>query len=185
MENFIEKYLTQSKRHIDNLIEELKSIRTGKANSGMLENMQVTAYGGMKMKLVEIASVMTEGNDAIVVVPFDPSTTQDIEKSILSSPLGITPKTEGNRITVRIPPLSEEQRLRFTKLVSQMIEDTKNAMRRERESVRKDIKRAFDEKTLTEDEKFRYEKEIDTMIAKQNEHLSELKTKKDAEIMSV
>jgi ribosome recycling factor len=58
-------------------------------------------------------------------------------------------------------------------------------MRRERESVRKDIKRAFDEKTLTEDEKFRYEKEIDTMIAKQNEHLSELKTKKDAEIMSV
>lgn len=185
MENFIEKYQTQSKRHIDNLIEELKSIRTGKANSGMLENMQTTVYGGMKMRLVEIASVTTEGNDAIVVMPFDPSTTQDIEKSILASPLGISPKTEGQKITVRIPPLSEEQRLKFSKLVSQMIEDTKHATRREREAVRKEIKRAFDDKLLTEDEKFRMEKEIDNLIGKQNEHLADLKAKKDAEIMSV
>jgi ribosome recycling factor len=185
MQSFIEEYQAHSNRHIENLINELKSIRTGKANSGMIENMQVTAYGGMKMKLMELSTITTEGSDALVIMPFDPSTTQDIEKSILASPLGLTPKTEGQRITIRIPPLSEEQRIKFTKLVSQMIEDTKNALRRERESVRKDIKRSFDEKLLTEDEKFRLEKEIDTLIGKQNEHLSDIKNKKDEEIMSV
>jgi len=185
MENFIEKYTNNSKRHIDNLIEELKSIRTGKASSGMLENMPITAYGGMKMKLLELASVTTEGNDAIVIMPFDPSTTQDIEKSILSSPLGISPKTEGHKMTVRIPPLSEEQRIKFTKLVSQMVEEAKNAIRRERENVRKEIKRTFDDKIISEDEKFRAEKDIDTLISKQTEHLNELRQKKDAEIMMV
>lgn len=174
------------KEYTDKLREELKGIRTGRAHTGMVEGMQIEAYGGsMKMKLQELASITTEGTDGLVIMPFDPSTVQDIEKAILASPLGLTPKIDGTKITIRIPPLSEEQRLKYMKLVSQMIEDTKNILRREREASRKDIKQMFDAKELTEDEKFRLEKEIDSAIGESNTELQGIREKKEQEIMAV
>lgn len=179
-------FKTAVKVQTDKLIEELKGIRTGRAHTGMVEGMPVEAYGGsMKMKLQELASITTEGNDGIVIMPFDASTSQDIEKAILASPLGLTPKIDGSKISLRIPPMSEEQRIKYVKLVSQMIEDTKNAIRRERESIRKDIKQMFDAKELTEDDKFRMEKEIDAMIGESNIELQGIKDKKEQEIMAV
>lgn len=179
-------FKTAINEHTDRLRDELKGIRTGRAHTGMVEGMQVDAYGGsMKMKLQELASITTEGTDGIVILPFDASTSQDIEKAILTSPLGLTPKIDGAKITLRIPPLSEEQRTKYVKLISQMIEDTKNAIRRERESVRKDIKHMFDAKELTEDDKFRLEKEIDAMIGESNTELQAIKDKKEQEIMAV
>ncbi len=186
MNDFVLEFRTNINKHIHQLREDLKGIRTGRAHTGMIEGLPVEAYGGsMKMKLLELASITTEGNDALVIMPFDPSTVQDIEKAILASPLGITPKTEGHRITVRIPPLSEEQRIKYTKLISQMVEETKNSIRRDRESIRKDIKNMFDAKQLTEDDKFRFEKDIDSETSKSNEELQNIKEKKEQEIMAV
>lgn len=186
MNDFTKEFATNIQKHIQKLREDLRGIRTGRAHTGMVEGLPVEAYGGsMKMKLQELASLTTEGNDAILIMPFDPATVQDIEKAILASPLGITPKTEGTRITVRVPALSEEQRTKYAKLVSQMIEDTKNAIRRERESIRKDIKNMFDAKELTEDDKYRLEKDIDAETAKSNDELQDVKEKKEQEIMAV
>jgi len=186
MEDFVSLFQSQITVHTNRLREELKGIRTGRAHTGMIEGILVETYGGsMKMKLQELASITTEGNDGLVIMAFDPSTVSDIEKAILASPLGISPKTEGSRIIIRIPPLSEEQRLKFVKLVSQMIEETKNAIRRDREEVRRDIKRTFDEKKITEDDKFRLEKDIDAHIGTSNAELISIKEKKEQEIMAV
>lgn len=186
MNEFISTFSTAVKKNTDSLREELKGIRTGRAHTGMIEGMIVEAYGGsMKMKLLELASLTTEGSDGLKIMPFDPSTSQDIEKAILSSPLGLTPKIDGVIITIRIPQLSEEQRIKYVKLVSQMIEDTKNAIRRERESVRKDVKQSFDAKDLTEDDKYRLEKEIDALIGVSNSELQQIKESKEQEIMKV
>lgn len=184
MDPFISDFKTTTQEAILTAQEELKGIRTGRANAGMIENLPIEAYGS-KMKLKEIATITTEGSAALVVVPFDPSTVSDIEKGILSSPLGFSPKTEGNKMYIRIPPLSEEQRIKYTKLAGQIVEDIKNMVRREREEVRKKVKRMFDAKEMTEDEKFRLEKEVDTITTNITNELQSLREKKEKEIMEV
>lgn len=168
------------------LTEDLKTIRTGRANPIIIEQLVVEAYGGStKLKLMELATITNEGPAALVIVPFDPSTVPDIEKAILKSPLGLSPQVQGTRLIIRIPPLSEEQREKYVKLVNQKIEEKRNIVRNHRDDVRKKIKTQFDEKTMTEDEKYRTEKEIDTITQKANSQLLEIKEAKEREIREI
>lgn len=168
------------------LKEELKSIRTGRANPAMVEDIIIEAYGGStKLRLKELATITTDGASALLIAPFDPSTIIDIEKGILKSPLGISPQTQGTRITIRIPPMSQEQRDKFVKLIGQMIEEKRSIVRNHRDDIRKKVKEEFDEKNLTEDGKYRIEKEIDTLTQKANEDIASVKSAKDAEIQEV
>jgi len=168
------------------LKEELKSIRTGRANPAMIEDIIIEAYGGStKLRLKELSTITTDGASALLIAPFDPSTIVDIEKGILKSPLGISPQTQGTRITIRIPPMSQEQREKYIKLVGQMIEEKRSIVRNHRDDVRKKIKEEFDDKALTEDDKYRMEKDIDTITQKINEDIASIKTAKDTEIQQV
>lgn len=186
MEDILKEFENSASSAVNTLKEELKGIRTGRANPGMIENMIVETYGGTtKLKLLEIASINNEGNTALVVTPFDPSTSKDIEKAIMTSPIGINPQIDGHKIILRIPPLSEEQRVKYTKLVSQMTEDFKNKIRYFRDDARKKLSRSFDNKELTEDEKFRNEKTIDTRTTSLNLELQSIREAKEVEIMTV
>mgnify|MGYP001614313079 FL=1 len=168
------------------LTEDLKTIRTGRANPIIVEQLVVDAYGGStKLKLMELATITTEGPAALVILPFDPSTVPDIEKAILKSPLGLSPQVQGTRLIIRVPPLSEEQREKYVKLVNQKIEEKRNIVRNHRDDVRKKIKTQFDEKTMTEDEKYRTEKEIDIITQKANSQLLEIKEAKEREIREI
>lgn len=168
------------------LKEELKSIRTGRANPAMVEDLIIEAYGGStKLRLKELSTITTDGASALLIAPFDPSTIIDIEKGILKSPLGISPKTQGTRITIRIPPMSQEQRDKFVKLVGQMIEEKRSIVRNHRDDIRKKVRDEFDEKNLTEDNRYRLEKEIDTLTQKANEDIASVKVAKDTEIQEV
>lgn len=176
----------QLQQTVSALKEDLKTIRTGRANPVIVEQLMVDAYGGSaKLKVMELASITTEGSAAVVIVPFDPSTVPDIEKAILKSPLGLTPQTQGTRIIIRIPPLSEEQRDKYAKLVGQKVEEKRNVIRNHRDDIRKKVKVSFDEKNLTEDDKFRLEKEIDTLTQNVNEELVVIKESKEKEIQAV
>lgn len=168
------------------LQEELKSIRTGRASPSFVENIVVEAYGGQsKLRLLELASITTEGPSALTISPFDPSTLHDIEKSILKSPLGISPIMQAGRILVKIPPLSEEQRIKLLKLINQIVEEKRNIMRNHRDNARKQVKNALSSKEITEDDKFRIEKEIDTITQERMQDIQGMKEKKEAEIMEV
>jgi ribosome recycling factor len=171
---------------ITSLKEELKSIRTGRANPAMIEDIIIEAYGGStKLRLKELSTITTDGASALLIAPFDPSTIVDIERGILKSPLGITPQTQGTRITIRIPPMSQEQRDKYGKLIGQMIEEKRSIVRNHRDDIRKKIREEFDNKTITEDDKYRQEKEIDTLTQKANEDIAAVKAAKDKEIQEV
>lgn len=171
---------------INALKEELKTIRTGRANPAMIEEMIIEAYGGStKLRLKELSTITTDGASALLIAPFDPSTIVDIERGILKSPLGFTPQTQGTRITIRIPPMSQEQRDKYVKLVGQIIEEKRSIVRNHRDDVRKKIRDEFDEKALTEDDKYRLEKEIETLTQKANEDIATIKAAKDREIQEV
>lgn len=171
---------------INSLKQELKSIRTGRATPALLENLTVEAYGGQsKMSLSSLASISTSGPTVLQVRPFDPSIIQDLEKAILKSSLNLTPRVQGQEILVNIPPLSEEQREKFIKLVGQIIEEKKNAMRGSRDDIRKKIKSQYEKKDITEDLKFRLEKEIDNLAQKYTEEILDIKSKKETEIREI
>lgn len=170
----------------DRLKEELKTIRTNHASPALLEAIVVEAYGGsMNMKLMELATITNDGPTTLVIAPFDPSTVQDIERAILKSPLGITPSNQGGRLLVKIPPLSQEQREKYVKLAASMVEEYKNIVRGHRDDVRKKIKHAFEAKEISEDEKFRQEKQVDEETKKTNESIETVKSNKEKEIMTV
>jgi len=171
---------------INHLKDELKMIRTGRANPAMVEDLMVETYGGStRLKMQELATITTEGATALVIAPFDPSTIVDIEKAILKSPLGLSPQTQGSRITIRIPPMSQEQRDKFIKLVGQMVEEKRSVVRGHRDAVRKQIKEQFEKKGITEDDKYRQEKEIDEITQKTNEDIAYIKDAKETEIREV
>lgn len=186
MNPIIQEYKQHIQKAVELLKEDLKSIRTGRATPALVENLQVTTYGGSTvLKLREIATITTEGATMLVIVPFDPSTNQDIEKAIMTAAIGLSPASQGTRILVKVPPLDEEQRMKFAKLAGQMVEEKKVSIRGNRDDARRKIKHLVDKKELTEDDKFRFEKEIDDATQKINEEIQSIKEAKEKEIMSV
>ncbi|MBW7960699.1 ribosome recycling factor [Patescibacteria group bacterium] len=182
----ITDYKTKCQNVIASLKEDLKSIRTGRATPSLIENIVVEAYGGStKLRLTELATITTEGPTALVIAPFDPSILSDIEKAILKSPLGLSPAVQGNRIIIKIPPLSTEQREKFIKIASSKVEEKRNQLRGLRDEVRKSIKASFEKKEISEDEKYRFEKEVDTVSQQQMAEIETIKEKKEAEIIQV
>lgn len=176
----------QASKTISSLKEDLKSIRTGRASPSLVENLTVETYGGQsKLRLLELATIMTEGASSISISPYDPSIIQDIEKAILKSPLGLTPSTQGAKIIIRIPSLNTEQREKYIKVVREKVEEKKVTIRNQRDNSRKTIKNAFENKEMSEDEKYRLEKEIDIQITKFMEEINIIKENKEKEIMEV
>ena len=175
-----------SDKALNFLKEDLKSIRTGKVNPALIENITVQTYGGQaQLKLVELGTTAVEGPSTIGITPFDPSTISDIEKALLKSPIGINPIVQGNRIIVKFPALSQEQREKLVKLVNQKTEERKNIIRGFRDEARKKIKQQFESKEISEDEKFRLEKDVDSETQKLMGELQKIKEGKAKEIMEI
>jgi ribosome recycling factor len=175
-----------SQKVVENLKDDLKTIRTGRATPSLVENLIVETYGGQaKLRLLELATIVTDGPFALSITPFDIAVLSDIEKAILKSPLGISPAVQGNKITIHIPALSEEQREKFIKLAHQKVEERKGIIRNLRDNARKTIKTSFEKKEITEDDKFRQEKEIDLVTQKFMEEIEAHKKRKEEEIREV
>ena len=184
--DIVSTFNQQAAKTILSLKEDLKSIRTGRASPSLVENLSVDTYGGQsKLRLLELATILTEGASSISITPYDPSVIQDIEKAILKSPLGLTPSSQGTRIVIRIPSLNTEQREKYIKVVGEKVEEKKVTVRNHRDDSRKVIKTTFEKKEMSEDEKYRLEKEIDTQSTKFMEEINVIRESKEKEIMEV
>ncbi|MBI2641778.1 ribosome recycling factor [Candidatus Roizmanbacteria bacterium] len=185
--NSIIAQFKESAQHITQELEnDLRSVRTGKAHPSVIENLIVETYGGQtKLRLMELATLGIEAPSTIVVVPFDTSTLQDIEKAILKSPLGLSPSVQGNKILIKVPTLSQEQREKMSKVARQKVEEKKEAIRIRRDDARKQIKSLFESKEIGEDEKFRLEKDLDNETRIIMDTMQSIKDKKEKEIMQI
>ncbi len=182
----IDDFTKASQAIILHLREDLKTIRTGRANPAVLEDLIVEAYGGQsKFKMLELATITTDGASQLIVAPYDPVTITDIERAVLKSPMGLTPVNQGGRIIIRIPPLSQEQRQKLAKIINQKIEEKKNSIRMQRDEARKKIKQQAEANEITKDDRFRMEKDIDTASQKIMVEIDTIKKNKDTEIMQV
>lgn len=184
--DLLAQFQQQSAKTIESLKEELKSFRTGRATPSLVENIIVETYGGTsKLRLMELATIITEGPQILSIIPFDPSVLVDIEKAILKSSLGITPQTQAGKILLKLPPLSQEQREKLIKLIGQTVENKKQIIRNLRDYIRKNIKGKFERKEMSEDQKYQLEKEIDQETQKFLQEIQKIKESKEKEILEI
>jgi len=140
----------QMSNAVDYLKSELRTVRTGRASSGLVEHIKVDYYGAAT-ELRQLATISTPEGNLIVVKPFDPASTKDIEKAIQASDLGITPNSDGRIIRLVVPPLSGERRKQLSHQVRQMAEQAKVTIRNVRREANKKIDQEEDDGLIPED----------------------------------
>ena len=163
---------------------EFSSVRTGKASSGLVENIMVEVYGS-HMRIRELAGITTPEPRMIMIQPWDATTVHPIEKAIQKSNLGLNPVIDKKFIRILLPELSTERRLEFSKIVKKMAEDGRVAIRHVRRDTMEALKKDAKNGGVTEEEVERAEKDVqkltDDYIGKIDAHL----THKEKEIMTV
>src|SRR6195256_3002012 len=138
-------------KSVDYMVHEFSAVRTGKASPGLVENVDVQAYGSA-MKLKQLALITTPEPRLLVVQPFDAGTVQDIERALKESKIGITPQVDGKIIRLPIPELSEERRKDLVKSLRQMAEEARVRVRNNRRAALDETKKLQKSGGLTEDQ---------------------------------
>lgn len=174
------------KTSLETLKKEMATVRTGRANAGILDTIQVEYYGS-HMPLNQIAGVSVPEPSMLVLTPFDKSAIKAIEHAILKSELGLNPANDGVVIRLPIPPLTEERRRDLTKVVNRMGEEIKTAIRNVRRDANEDVKKAEKDKTtpLSEDAAKKALDQIQKATDDAIREVEEIVKHKDAEIMHI
>lgn len=169
-------------KSVEFLQNELRGVRTGRASTGLVENLMVDYYGS-KTPLKQLATIATPAAATIVIKPFDPASLKDVEKAIRNSELSLSPIVDGKIVRLNIPPLSVERRRQLTQQVKQMGEKTKVSVR----NIRRDANKRLDEeqkgKIITEDERDQGKKDIDNLTKKYTDKVDAVIKAKSDEIM--
>lgn len=181
MEEIINDAKVRMEKTIKNLKTEFSRIRTGRASPAILETVKVDYYG-TPTPLLHIAGITAPEPRLLVVQPWDKNAIPEIEKAILKSGLGLTPKVEGGVIKIPIPPLSEERRKEIIKLVKKLGEDAKIAIRNIRRDANERIKEKKEKKEISEDDMLRMQKRVQEVTDEYIKKIEELVERKEKEI---
>ena len=179
--------ISAKKKDFDNVFEfaknEAASIRTGRANPAMVEDLPVE-YMGSQLKIKEVASINTPEPRMLVIQPWDSGALAAIEKGIRDSSLGLNPTNDGKAIRLTIPALTEERRKEFIKVLHAKMEEARIRMRHVREDIVKKVQNAVREKTAREDDARLAKEELQKITDNINKQIDDLVKKKEGELMS-
>lgn len=184
MSEIIEKYQPEFSQAVSSLKDELATLRVGRANPLMVENILAEAYGA-KTPLKQLASISVPEARTILIQPWDKSMGKEIEKAITLANIGISPVNEGSQIRLTIPPLTEESRKELTKSVGEKMEKTRIIIRQIRDKAREEIVKKERQKEITEDDKYDLQKKLDEVVREFNEQIKQTGEKKEKEIMTI
>ncbi len=167
------------------LRQDLVNLKVGRATPALVEQIQVEAYE-TRMPLVELATITSPESKQLLITPFDQTIIRNIEKALaLDRNLGLSPVVDGQVIRLTIPPLSEERRKELAKLLGQKLEAARITIRQIRQSKMQEIRGAFENKEISEDEKFRREKELQDITDEFNQKISELGHQKEKQLLTI
>lgn len=171
-------------KSVEYMIHEFASVRTGKASSALVENIDVSAYG-TSMKLKQLALITTPEPRLLLIQPFDASVTRDIEKALIESKVGITPAVDGKVIRMPIPELTEERRRELVKGTRHMAEEARVRIRAGRRSGMEQVKKLEKQGDITEDQRHDLEAEIQKLTDKYVKEIDAHLQSKEIDIMKV
>lgn len=184
----IDSLLETHKPHFEGAIahlhNELTTLRTGRANAGILATVTVESYGS-KVPLNQVASVTVSDAKTLTISPWDKSLMQAIEKGIQTANLGLNPGNDGNVIRLTLPPMTEDRRKELVKVVNQLGEQCRISIRKVREDVMKALKKAKEDGQIGEDDVVIGQKKVQDMIDSYNNKIKDTISDKEKEIMTV
>lgn len=170
---------------VEHFREELKKVRTGRAHPSMLDGIMVEAYG-TPMPLIQLASVSTPEAQLLQITPFDPNNLQVIASAIRNNPsLGMNPMDDGRVVRVQIPPLNEERRREYVKLLGSKVEDCMVSLRNIRHDALRDIDQAKKDKEIGEDDAHRLKGQVDEAMNASKSDVEAAQKAKETEIMTI
>ena len=171
-------------KSVDYMVHEFAAVRTGKASPGLVENVDVHAYGST-MKLKQLALITTPEPRLLVVQPFDASTVGDIERALKESKIGITPAVDGKIIRLPIPELSEERRKELVRALGKMAEEARVRVRSNRRTALDEAKKLKASGTLTEDQLRDVEGEVQKLTDRFVKSIDDHIKHKETEVLKV
>ena len=179
-----QEFENKMKKTCDALSTELATIRAGRANTAVLNQISVDYYG-VPTPIMQVASVSTPDPRSLLIQPWDGSLLKALEKAILASDLGINPQNDGRAIRLVFPPLTEERRKELVKQVKKMVEEAKVAQRAIRRDGMEQIKKLKKDSVITEDDQKKAEDELKKIIDAATKDVDKLGADKEKEVMSV
>ena len=169
----------------EHFIEELKKVRTGRAHPSMLDGLMVEAYG-QPMPLVQVGGVSAPEPQLLQVTPYDPGNLEAISKSIRDNQsLGMNPMDDGKVVRIPVPPLTEERRREYVKIVGTKSEDAMISLRNVRQEAMETLKSAKNDGDIGEDDAKRLSEQVEQALNDTKKQIEEASKAKESEIMTV
>ena len=185
MSEFNEKnFSLKMEKSIQSLKKDISTLRTGRANTNMLDTIKIDVYGQL-MPIDQLATVSVPEARLISIQVWDKANTTIIDSAIQKSELGINPQIDGQIIRLRIPDLTEERRKELIKVLKNMGEKGKVAIRNIRREANEDLKKKLKEKQISEDQNKNFEKNIQKLTDTNIENIEKILSNKEKEIIQI
>ena len=184
MQSVIKDLETRMQAAVDLLAREFAGVRTGRANTALLDAVRVDAYGSQS-SINQMASLSVPDPKTLVIQPWDTSQIPLIEKALLKSDLGLTPSNDGNVIRLAFPPLTEERRKELVKQVHHRAEEARVAVRNVRRHAKEEMEKLEHDGAISQDDLIRAEKELQKLTDRFVTEVDEIQGHKEQELMEV
>jgi ribosome recycling factor len=184
IQDFLEEADGRMKKSVESTRGELATVRTGRASPHLLDRIEVDYYGA-RTPLRQLAQVSASEARLLTITPYDKSSIKAIEKSILESDVGLTPSNDGNVIRLQIPDLTEERRRELVKVVHNIAEQGRVAVRNIRRDVMHDLRELKSEGEVGSDDEHRAETELQKLTDERVGEIDNLLSGKEEEILEV
>lgn len=181
MKEIIQTTREEFGKAFDFFVKELLKLRTGQANPAMVEDVLVESYG-ITMPLKQLAGISCPERRQLLIQPWDKGSLEAIAKALQKTQLGTNPVVDKDSIRITLPQLTNEFRLTLMKMLSEKAEQTRQAMRKERETAWEKVQTLTKEGKIREDDKFRAKDELQKLIDEYNKNIEEQVEKKKKEI---
>ncbi len=180
----LDDHKSDFERVIELFNQDIKSLRTGRATPALIENISVLAYG-TPTPILQLASVQAPDPQTLIISPWDKSVLKEVEKSLQEANLGLGVVNKGDAIYLTVPAMTEEKRLDLVKKVKEKSEQYRIQIRGHRDNLKELINAQEKAKELTEDDKFRLQKDLDELTGEYNDKIKKIVDQKEEEIMRI
>jgi ribosome recycling factor len=184
MEDVLKVTEDKFKKAIESVKKNFSAVRTGRANSALLDHVLVDYYG-TKVPVKQLASISIPEPRTIMIQPFDKNSVKDVERAIMTSDLGLPPNVDAGIIRLNIPQPTEERRKDLVKVVKKEAEDGKVSLRNIRREAIESLKKDKTKGALSEDQEKTKEEAIEKLVKKYTEEIDRLLQHKEKEVMEV
>lgn len=171
---------------VELITSDIGAIRTGRASPALVEGLEVAVYGGaQKLKILELATISAPDTQTLVLDPWDKSIIGEIRQGILAANVGMNPNIDGEIIRISLPPLTTEDREKYIKLLSTKLENGRVMIRQIRGDAMHEIKKKFEAKESSEDEKFGQEKSLQAITDEFTANIEAVGERKKQELTQI